>query len=180
MDNFLTKLIALICLLLNVSCSSVPQAEPLPAPGLARCEALQLSCGWIWDEVTGEAIDIWEISEDGSEWVVKDEYLCMDPGNSEHGCEDIPDRCVALIAECGYGWDSSTGQHVDRWELSEDGSEWIVKEGLEIPAVARCLGFVESCGFRFDEVSGEYYDFWIWDYGMREFVDHEALILSVP
>ena len=37
-------------------------------------------------------------------------------------------RCKGLSIECGYGYDYQANQTVDLWELSSDGSAWLLKE----------------------------------------------------
>ena len=88
-------------------------------------------------------------------------------------------RCEALTSSCGYGWDSSLGEYVDIWELSEDGSEWVVKEEYIVEPQAVCLALSESCGMRWNEETQEYYWFWTWDYGKDRYVDEELIAPGV-
>ena len=90
----------------------------------------------------------------------------------------VPYRCKAMNESCGYGWDSSLGKYVDIWELTDDGTTWIIKREYYVEGQARCEGLVEGCGYRWDEATGKHYDFWVWDYGTNQYVDKE--MISIP
>ena len=89
-----------------------------------------------------------------------------------------PYRCEEINESCGYGWDSSLGEYVDIWELTDDRTAWVIKREYYVEGQARCEGLVEGCGYRWDETTGKHYDFWVWDYGTNQYVDKETLPTS--
>ena len=72
--------------------------------GLARCEAILPSCGWGWDSTIDGWVDLWEISQDGNEWVIKERYKAQPIA-----------RCEGLVEACGYRYDEETGDVYDFW-----------------------------------------------------------------
>tara|TARA_Y100001936_G_scaffold36131_1_gene34239 strand:+ start:145 stop:633 length:489 start_codon:yes stop_codon:yes gene_type:complete len=87
-------------------------------------------------------------------------------------------RCKALSIECGYGYDYQANKTVDLWELSADGSYWLLKEEFEDVGV-RCEALTESCGWRWFPNTETYVDVWVFDYGSMEFIENPDLS-SIP
>ena len=87
-------------------------------------------------------------------------------------------RCKALNTECGYGYDYQKNVTVDLWELSSDGSHWLLKEEFENVG-ARCEALIESCGWRWFPNTETYIDVWVFDYGSMEFIENPDLS-SIP
>ena len=85
------------------------------------------------------------------------------------------ERCQALSIECGYGYDYQANKTVDLWELSADGSYWLLKEEFEDVVGARCEALIESCGWRWFPNTETYIDVWIFDYGSMEFIENPDL-----
>tara|TARA_Y100000766_G_C18692978_1_gene500387 strand:+ start:260 stop:718 length:459 start_codon:yes stop_codon:yes gene_type:complete len=83
-------------------------------------------------------------------------------------------RCQALSIECGYGYDYQANKAVDLWELSADGSYWLLKEEFEVVG-ARCEALTESCGWRWFPNTETYIDIWVFDYGSMEFIENPDL-----
>ena len=82
---------------------------------------------------------------------------------------------MALSAECGYGYDYQKNVTVDLWELSADGSYWLLKEEFEDVVGARCEALTESCGWRWFPNTETYIDVWVFDYGSMEFIENPDL-----
>ena len=87
-------------------------------------------------------------------------------------------RCEALSAECGYGYDYQKNMVVDLWELSSDGSYWLLKKEFEDVGM-RCEALTESCGWRWFPNTESYIDVWVFDYGSMEFIENPDLS-SIP
>ena len=83
-------------------------------------------------------------------------------------------RCQALGIECGYGYDYQANKTVDLWELSADGSYWLLKEEYANGG-ARCEALTESCGWRWFPNTETYIDVWVFDYGSMEFIENPDL-----
>ncbi|MBT94759.1 MAG: hypothetical protein CL431_02160 [Acidimicrobiaceae bacterium] len=88
--------------------------------------------------------------------------------------DESASRCMALSTECGYGYDYQNNVSVDLWELSADGSYWLLKEEFE-DVGARCEALTESCGWRWFPNTETYLDVWIFDYGSMEFIENPDL-----
>ena len=88
--------------------------------------------------------------------------------------DESASRCEALSTECGYGYDYQNNVSVDLWELSADGSYWLLKEEFE-DVGARCEALTESCGWRWFPNTETYIDVWIFDYGSMEFIENPDL-----
>ena len=87
-------------------------------------------------------------------------------------------RCKALSIECGYGYDYQANQTVDLWELSADGSAWLLNEEYADGGV-RCEALTESCGWRWFPNTETYIDVWVFDYGSMKFIENPDLS-SIP
>ena len=84
------------------------------------------------------------------------------------------DRCKALSIECGYGYDYQANKTVDLWELSTDGSYWLLKEEYANGG-ARCEALGPQCGWEWNEETQEWEDVWVFDYGSMEFIENPDL-----
>jgi len=84
-------------------------------------------------------------------------------------------RCKAINTECGYGYDFQNNVTVDLWELSADGSYWLLKEEFEDVVGARCEALTESCGWRWFPNTETYIDVWVFDYGSMQFIENPDL-----
>jgi hypothetical protein len=104
----------------------VPPSTSEASNSLARCEALQPSCGWGWDSSVGAYVDVWELSEDGSEWVTKEEYVTEPQA-----------RCLGFVETCGFRLDEITGEYYDFWTWDYGQERFVDREliapGIELP-----------------------------------------------
>ena len=164
------------------------------ANGGARCEALQESCGWRYFPNTDTYIDVWVFDYGSMEFIENPDLSSIpkglqpgDPPVKQPGREQENDRvivgeadessarCKAINTECGFGYDFQNNVTVDLWELSADGSYWLLKEEFEDVVGARCEALTESCGWRWFPNTETYIDVWVFDYGSMEFIENPDL-----
>ena len=163
------------------------------ANGGARCEALTESCGWRYFPNTDTYIDVWVFDYGSMEFIENPDLSSIpkglqpgDPPVTQPGREQENDRvivgeadestarCKAINTECGFGYDFQNNVIVDLWELSADGSYWLLKEEFENVGV-RCEALMESCGWRWFPNTETYIDVWVFDYGSMEFIENPDL-----
>ncbi|MDG2210922.1 MAG: hypothetical protein P8K64_02935 [Acidimicrobiales bacterium] len=127
-----------------------PSTSEDPDP-LARCEALLPECGYGWDSSVGTYVDLWDLSEDGSEWVTKEEYI-VEPQA----------RCLGFVETCGFRLDEETGEYYDfwTWDYGKDHyvDEELIAPGIDLPT--RYWFPMLSTGFTYDTVLGDWVDMW--------------------
>jgi len=133
------------------STTFIPPTTSVDLDPLARCEALLPECGYGWDSSVGTYVDLWELSEDGSEWITKAEFI-VEPQAV----------CFALIENCGMRLDEETGEHYWfwAWDYGKDRyvDEELIAPGIDLPS--RYWLPMLSTGFTYDTVLGEWVDMW--------------------
>ena len=133
------------------STTFIPPATSVDLDPPARCEALLPECGYGWDSSIGTYVDLWELSEDSSEWVTKAEYI-VEPQAV----------CFALIEDCGMRLDEETGEHYWFW-VWDYGKDRYVDEELIAPGVdlpSRYWFPMLSSGFTYNFVLQDWVDMW--------------------
>lgn len=126
------QLLTILLLTFVAACSSTASSDISPVSGdeattttIAvpyRCEEMNESCGYGWDSSLGKYVDIWELTDDRTAWVIKREYYVEGQA-----------RCEGLVEGCGYRWDEATGKHYDFWVWDYGTNQYVDKEMISIP-----------------------------------------------